>query len=71
MVQENARIVQDQTDYKAKESSMAVRYEKASARLAEVNKDISLRNAKRSELEGFLRLLNGRDTLLAEFDEAL
>lgn len=71
MVQENARIVQDQTDYKAKESSMAERYEKASKRLAKVGKDIAARNAKRSELESFLRLLDGRDDLLKEFDEAL
>ena len=71
MVQENARIVQDQTDYKAKESSMAERYNKASTRLAEVSKDIAARNAKRSELENFLKLLEGRDELLTEFDEAL
>jgi len=71
MVQENARIVQDQTDYKAKESSMAERYEKASTRLAEVNTDIAVRNAKRSELESFLKLLDGRGELLTEFDESL
>ena len=71
MVQENARIVQDQTDYKAKESSMAERYEKASKRLGEVSKDIAARNAKRGELEGFLKLLDGRDEFLTEFDEAL
>ena len=71
MVQENARIVQDQTDYKAKESGMSERYNKVSTRLAEVSKDIAARNAKRSELESFRKLLDGRDTLLAEFDEAL
>jgi len=71
MVQENARIVQDQTDYKAKESCMAKRYEKASTRLAEVGKDIAARNAKRSELESFQKLLDGRDELLTEFDESL
>jgi site-specific DNA recombinase len=71
MVQENARIVQDQTDYKAKESSMAERYNKASTRLAEVRKDIAARNATRSELESFLKLLDGRDELLTEFDESL
>ena len=71
MVRENARIVQDQTDYKAKESSMAERYEKASTRLAEVVKDLAARNAKRSVLEGFLRLLDRRDELLTDFDESL
>ena len=50
---------------------MAERYGKASTRLAEVGKDIAARNAKRSELENFLILLDGRDELLTEFDEAL
>ena len=71
MVQENARIVQDQVDYKAREKSMAERYEKTSKRLAEVNKDIAARNAKQSELEGFMEVLDGRDELLTEFDESL
>ena len=71
MVQENARSAQDQADYKVKYGSMSARYEKASARLAEVGNDIAVRNTKRSELEGFLKLLDGRDALLTEFDESL
>ena len=71
MVQENARSAQDQADYKVKYGSLSERYEKASKRLAEVGNDIAVRNAKRSELQGFLRLLDGRDELLIEFDEAL
>ena len=71
MVQENARSVQDQADYNAKYGSMSKRYEKASTRLAEVGKDIAARNTKRNELEGFLRLLDSSDKLLAEFDESL
>ena len=59
------------TDYKAKESSMTERYEKASTRLAKVGKDIAVYNAKRSELEGFLKLLEGRGEMLTEFDESL
>lgn len=71
MVQENARIVQDQVEYKAKENSLAERYGKASTRLAEVDKDIAARSAKRSEFEGFLKLLDSREQLLTEFDESL
>jgi len=37
----------------------------------EVNKDISVRNTKRNEIESFLKLLGGRDVLLTEFDESL
>ena len=71
MIQENARSAQDQADYKVKYGSMSERYEKASTRLAEVGDAIAVRNAKRSELEGFLRLLDGSETLLTEFDESL
>ena len=71
MVQENARTAQDQTDYKAKYSNLSDRYEKASKRLTEVGKDIAVRNAKRNELESFLRLLDDREQLLTEFDENL
>ena len=63
--------MQDQIDYKAKYGSMSERYEKASTKLAEVIKDIAARSAKRSELDGFLRLLDGWDELLTEFDESL
>lgn len=70
-VQENARVPLDQADCKARESGMAVQYNKASHRLAEVTKETTVRNAKQSELQSFLKLLNGRDTLLAEFDESL
>ena len=47
------------------------RYEKASTRLAEVGNDIMARNAKRSQLESFLRLMDGRNQMLTEFDETL
>lgn len=47
------------------------RYEKASTRLAEVSDIITVRNAKQSKLQGFLRLLEGREALLTEFDESL
>ena len=71
MVQENARSAQDQADYKVKYGSMSARYEKASTRMAEVGEAIAVRNAKRSELENYLKLLGGRDKLLTEFDESL
>ncbi len=71
MVLENARIVQDQTEYNTRYNGMSERYEKANKRLAEIEKAIAARNAKRSELESFLRQLNGRDELLKEFDESL
>lgn len=70
-VQENARVPLDQESYKAKESGMVERYNKASHRLAEVTKEIAEPNANRSELQSFLKQLDKRDTLLTEFDESL
>ena len=70
-VQENARVPLDQADYKAKESGMVERDNKASHRLAEETKEVAARNAKQSELQSFLKLLNGREALLTEFDESL
>ncbi len=70
-VQENARIPLDQADYKTRESGMVERYNKASLRPAEVTKEVAARNAKRSVLQRFLKLLNGREALLTESDESL
>ena len=71
LAQENARVPQDQNEYKAKENGLIQRYDKASTRLAEIEKDIIAHNAKRSELESFLKLLDSRDVFLTEFDESL
>ena len=71
MVQENARVPLDQKAYKAKESGLTERYDRASKRLVEVKEDIAARNAKRSALESCLKLLESRDELLTEFDESL
>jgi site-specific DNA recombinase len=50
---------------------MTEKYRKACACLAEADRKISARNARRNELEVLLHLLDGRDSLLADFDEAL
>jgi predicted nuclease with TOPRIM domain len=71
MVQENARVTQDQDEYNAKYSNMTKRYDKAGKQLAEVMEEIEARNAKRNELESFLKVLDSRDELLKEFDESL
>lgn len=47
------------------------RFNGAKARLDKVNRSIQQRNAKRLELEKFVRLLKKQDDLLTEFDEEL
>ena len=71
MVQENARVSQDQGEYNARYSSLTERYDKARKLLAEVGDQIASRNARQSELEGFLKMLEDRKGLLTEFDESL
>jgi site-specific DNA recombinase len=71
MVQENARVTQNQDEYNIKSRSMTERYDKASKQLAEVKDDIEACNAKRNELESFLKVLDSRDGLLTGFDENL
>jgi hypothetical protein len=44
---------------------------KISTLLIEVDQQIGVHNAKQSEQENFLELLDSRDELLTEFDEAL
>ena len=71
MVQENARTAQDQSDYTARYATMTQRYDKANQKLAEVEKDITARSAKRQELEAFMRELGSRSELLTCFDKGL
>lgn len=71
MVQENARTAQDQSDYTARYATMTQRYDKANQKLAEVERSITARSAKRQELESFMRELGSREELLTCFDEGL
>ena len=71
MVQENARTAQDPSDYTVRYATMTQRYDKANQKLAEVEKDITARSAKRQELEAFMRELGSREELLTCFDESL
>ena len=71
MVQENARTAQDQSDYTARYATMTQRYDKANQKLAEVERSITARSAKRQELESFMWELGGREELLTCFDEGL
>lgn len=50
---------------------MTERYNKSNHRLTEVTKEIAAHNAKRSELQSLLKLIDGRGALLTEFDESL
>lgn len=71
MVQENARLPQDQTEYQRRYDTLVTRFDGAKARLDEASRSVQQRNAKRMELEKFVRLLKKQDGLLTEFDEEL
>ncbi len=71
MVRENARVAENQDEYRRRYGVLMKRYDAAKARLDEVTREIERRNTKRVALEGFVEALKKRKSLLTEFDEAL
>ncbi len=61
----------DQEEYTRRYGALMKRYDAAKARLDEVTREIERRNAKRVALEGFVKALEKRDSLLTKFDEEL
>ena len=68
---ENARVAQDQDDYKQRYDSLVEKYESIQARLNEVNDKIADRQAKALRLSEFAKELRKRDGVIEEFDERL
>lgn len=71
IISENATSALDQSDYQRRYDTLAERYNTAKDRLTEISDTIAMRNAKRQELECFMRILKKKDGLLTEFDEEL
>ena len=70
-VAENARIAQDQDEYRKRYDSLAQKYEVTKANYNKVEADITDKQSRRERLMGFIRLLKGQETPLAEFDSHL
>lgn len=71
MVLENARIAQNQSEYRERYGALVKRHDGMQAQLDEVDRQIAERNAKRSRLEQALKVMKKCKGLLQEFDEEL
>lgn len=70
-VEENSRVAQDQGEYLARYNGLVERYEKAQARIRELDRERTERMAKADAIGGFLFRLREMDQPLEHFDERL
>ncbi|HNX29465.1 MAG TPA: recombinase family protein [Syntrophomonadaceae bacterium] len=71
LIAENARSVLEQSEYNRKYSGYVTRYNELQTRRQELNNDITMRQARRSQMKAFIKQLTKQDQLLTEFDEGL
>ena len=70
-VDENSRVAQDQEEYLARYNGLVERYEKAQARIGELDQERTERMAKADAIGGFLFRLRELDQPMEHFDERL
>ncbi len=71
IVAENARVAQDQAEYKKRYDGLVQRYEAAKARYGEVTDAISAKAAQSERLTDFIHRLKAQDGAISEFDGSL
>ncbi len=71
LVDENAHTALDQEDYGRRYNAYAARFEKAKKKLEKINEQKVNRQAKRENIEAFMKTIKENDHLLTEFDEEL
>ena len=70
-INENARKVQNQTEYNKRYNILAERYDNAKARFDEVAWQIADKNARKETVEFFIKNLKKQTEPITEFDECL
>ena len=70
-ISENARIAQNQTDYKKRYDEMVSRYDEVKAEYDKAVRGLQSRHAKAEQMDAFARALEKRNAVLVEFDEGL
>ena len=70
-VAENARVAQDQEEYRKRYDGLVQRYEAVKCQYDKVETEIADKMARREKLAGFIRLLKRQESSLSEFDEHL
>ncbi len=71
LVNENARVVQNQDDYQSRYNEMVVMYESLKVKIDEVEKKISDILTRREVLGHFIKTLREQREFITEFDEKL
>ena len=70
-VAENARVAQDQEEYRKRYDGLVQKYELTKASCDKVEADIADKQARRERLSGFIRLLKGQENPITDFDSHL
>lgn len=71
IVNENARIAQDQEDYQKRYDSLVKRYDTAKERYDVVTMSIAAKRAQSERLAAFIKTLKAQENLITEFDSTL
>ena len=71
LIQENARVAQDQNAYLKQENEIRARYLEKQRDLEKLDEQIAEREGKRNILEGMIQVVCGINGELVEFDEEL
>lgn len=71
LIDENAARAMDQAIYQSKYSAYCERYERANARLAQINARCLEYTAKRVKIQMFMEQLKSKEELVTDFDEEL
>lgn len=71
IINENARVAQNQDEYQKRYDGLVKRYDEAKARYDEVVAAISEKEAKGEQLAGFIRTLKSQEGVLKDFDSSL
>ena len=70
-INENARIVQDQTDYQKRYDELVSRYDADKVKYDAAEQGIKKRRAKADRLDAFAKAVKAQDTVVTAFDEGL
>ncbi len=71
IVEENARVAQDQEEYQKRYNALVARYDELKVRYDEVTATISAKEAQGEQLKNFIQTLRTQDGTIREFDSAL
>ena len=71
LIQENARVAQDQTAYLKQENEIRARYLEKQGSLEKLDEQIAERESKRNTLEGMIQVVYGINGEQVAFDEEL